>query len=166
LEPIIESQLAVWRGVCEQVEVLDRQIMAYVRADHVCRRFMTAPGVGPITALAFKAVIDNPSRFKKSSAVGAYLGLTPRRYQSGEVDKTGRISKCGDALMRYYLFEASNVILSRVRKWSKLKAWGTKLAKRIGNKKAKVAVARKLAVVLHRMWVDNTDFKWSDAQTA
>ena len=104
--------------------------MAYVRADHVCRRFMTAPGVGPITALAFKAVIDNPSRFKKSSAVGAYLGLTPRRYQSGEVDKTGRISKCGDALMRYYLFEASNVILSRVRKVVQIEGLGDKTGKK------------------------------------
>ena len=165
LESVIEAQLTVWRCVCEQIEALDRQILAYVRGDQVCRRLMTAPGVGPVTALAFKAVIDDPSRFRKSSSVGAYLGLTPRRYQSGEVDKTGRISKCGDTLLRYYLYEAANVILSRVRKWSKLKAWGTKLTKRIGNRKAKVAVARKLAVILHRMWLDNTDFKWSDAQT-
>jgi transposase len=166
LESVIEAQLAVWRCVCKQIEALDRQIMAYIRDDPICRRFMTAPGVGPITALAFKAVIDDPSRFIKSSSVGAYLGLTPRRYQSGEVDKTGRISKCGDTLLRNYLYEAANVILSRVRKWSTLKAWGTKLAKRIGNRKAKVAVARKLAVILHRMWVDKTDFKWSAAQTA
>ena len=98
--------------------------------------------------------------------MGAYLGLTPRRYQSGEVDRTGRISKCGDALLRHYLYEAANVILSRVRKWSKLKAWDTRLSKKIGNRKARVAVARKLAVILHRMWLDNTDFKWSKAQIA
>ncbi|KIX11865.1 IS110 family transposase [Dethiosulfatarculus sandiegensis] len=166
LESIVEAQLSVWRSVCEQIENLTRQIQAYVRSDQVCRRFMTAPGVGPITAMAFKAVIDDPGRFRKSSSVGAYLGLTPRRYQSGEVDKSGRISKCGDSLLRYYLYEAANVILSRVRKWSKLKAWGAKLSKRIGKRKARVAVARKLAVILHRMWVDNADFKWSDAQPA
>ena len=166
LESVIEAQLAAWRSICEQIENLDRQIMVYVRDDQVCRRLMSAPGVGPITVLTFKAVIDDPGRFTKSSSVGAYLGLTSRRYQSGEVDKTGRISKCGDALLRHYLYEAANVVLSRVRKWSKLKAWGMKLSKRIGNRKARVAVARKLAVILHRMWVDNTDFKWSNAQIA
>ena len=166
LESIIDSLLNVWRCTCEQVQILDRFIRTQAQSDEVCRRLMTAPGVGPVTALAYSAVIDDPKRFKKSSTVGAYLGLTPRRYQSGEMDKTGRISKCGDILLRNYLYEAANVILSRVRKWSKLKAWGTKLTKRIGNRKAKVAVARKLAVILHRMWVDNTDFKWSDAQTA
>ena len=143
---------------------MDRQIHCHVRSEPVCCRLMTAPGVGPITALAFKSAIDDPRRFSKSSSVGAYLGLTPRRYQSGEVDRRGRISKCGDILLRNYLFEAANVILNRVSKWSKLKAWGVKLAKRIGSKKAKVTVARKLAVILHRMWADNTDFKWSEAQ--
>jgi len=98
--------------------------------------------------------------------VGAYLGLTTRRYASGETDWTGRISKRGDAMLRSYLFEAAGVLLTRVQKWSKLKAWGLKLAKRIGMRKAKVAVARKLAVILHRMWIDGTDFQWSTKEAA
>jgi transposase len=121
---------------------------------------MTTPGIGPITALLFKATIDDPIRFRRSRDVGAYVGLTPRRYASGEIDWTGRISKCGDALLRCYLFEAAGVLLTRVPKWSALKAWGLRLAKRNGLSKAKVAVARKLAVILHRMWLDGSAFKW------
>jgi transposase len=166
LESIMDSLLSVWRCTCEQIQVLDRQILFQARADSVCRRLMTAPGIGPVTALAYRAVVDDPGRFKNSSSVGAYLGLTPRRYQSGEVDRSGRISKCGDGLMRSYLYEAANVIFSRVRKWSSLKAWGVRLARRIGPKKAKVAMARKLAVILHRMWIDQTDFRWSASQEA
>ena len=115
------------------------------------------PGVGPITALCFKATIDDPTRFKRSRSVGAYVGLTTRRYASGEIDWSGRISKCGDAMLRTYLFEAANALLTRVPKWSALKAWGMRLAKRNGLRKAKVAVARKLAVILHRMWIDGTE---------
>jgi transposase len=166
LESIIDSLLSVWRCTCEQIHVLNRKILIHARADSVCRRLMTAPGVGPVTALAYRAVVDDPGRFKNSSSVGAYLGLTPRRYQSGEVDRSGGISKCGDGLMRSYLYEAATVIFSRVRKWSSLKAWGVKLARRIGAKKAKVAMARKLAVILHRMWIDQTDFRWSASQEA
>lgn len=161
LESIMDSLLSVWRCTCEQIQVLDRQILSHARADEVCHRLMTAPGIGPVTALAYRAVIDDPSRFKNSSSVGAYLGLTPTRYQSGEVDRSGRISKCGDALMRTYLYEAANTILSRVSKWSSLKAWGVRLARRIGTKKAKVAMARKLAVILHSMWTSGNDFRWS-----
>ena len=123
------------------------------------RRFMTAPGVGAITALCFLATIDDPTRFKRSRSVGAYVGLTTRGYASGETDWTGRISKCGDTMLRSYLYEAANVLLTRVAKWSALKAWGLRLAKRSGLRKAKVALARKLAVILHRMWMDGTDFK-------
>ena len=104
---------------------------------------MTAPGVGPITALCFLATIDDPTRFKRSSSVGAYLGLTTRRYASGEIDWTGRISKCGDKMLRSYLYEAANVVLTRVARWSALKAWGIRVAKRTGLRKAKVAVAQK-----------------------
>ena len=103
---------------------------------------MTVPGIGPITALAFYAAVDDPTRFRRSRSVGAYFGLTPRRYASGEVDWTGRISKCGDRMLRTYLFEAAGVLLTRVQHWCKLKAWGHRLWKRIGFKKAKVAVAR------------------------
>jgi hypothetical protein len=115
---------------------------------------MTAPGVGPITALCFLATIDDPTRFRKSRSVGAYVGLTTRRYASGEIDWTGRISKCGNKMLRSYLYEAANVLLTRVAKWSVLKAWGVRLARRSGLPKAEVALARKLAVISHRMWIE------------
>ena len=105
-------------------------------------------------------------RFKRSRSVGAYVGLTTRRFASGEIDWTGRISKCGDKMLRSYLYEAANVLLTRVAKWSALKAWGVRVAKRSGLRKAKVAVARKLAVILHRMWIEGTEFKWSSKEAA
>jgi len=123
------------------------------------------PGVGPGTALTFISAIDDPARFRRSRSVGAYIGLTPRRYASGEIDRTGRISKCGDAMLRSYLFEAAGVLLTRVPKWCALKAWGVRLAKRIGFKKAKIAVARKLAVIMHRMWCDGTNLKWTTKES-
>jgi transposase len=110
--------------------------------------------------------LDDPTRFKRSRSVGAYIGLTTRRHASGEIDWSGRISKCGDAMLRMYLFEAAGVLLTRVPKWSGLKAWGAKLTKRNGLRKAKVAVARKLAVILHRMWIDGTEFNWSTKKAA
>ena len=116
--------------------------------------------------MAFHSAIDDPNRFRRSRSVGAYVGLTPRRHASGEVDWSGRISKCGDRMLRTYLFEAAGVLLTRVPQWSKLKAWGHELWKRIGFKKAKIAVARKLAVILHRMWCDGTDFIWSSEEAA
>jgi len=155
--PLLEARKAIE----QQVRDLDRKVLTLARHDVQVRRFMTAPGVGPITALCFKATIDDPTRFRRSRSVGAYVGLTTRRHASGEVDWSGRISKCGDAMLRMYLFEAANVLLTRVPKWSALKAWGMRLAKRNGLRKAKVAVARKLAVLLHRMWIDGTEFNWS-----
>ncbi len=140
IRPLLEARSAVE----QQVSELDRKVMKLARHDTQVRRFMTAPGVGPITALAFKATIDDPTRFARSRSVGAYVGLTSRRHASGEVDWTGRISKCGDAMLRSYLFEAAGVLLTRVPKWSAVKAWGARLAKRNGLRKAKVAVARKL----------------------
>jgi transposase len=163
---IAEALLAVWERLGEQIEKLDRKVLQQARDNPVCRRLMTIPGVGPITAMSFTTVIDDPARFAKSSSVGAYLGLTPKQYQSGEVDWVGRISKCGDSLTRSYLFEAAGVLLTRVEKWCPLKAWGVRLAKRIGMKKAKVAVARKLAVIMHRMWVEGSEFRWSDKEMA
>ncbi|WP_420831883.1 transposase [Bradyrhizobium quebecense] len=115
---------------------------------------MTVPGVGVVTALAFRHTIDDPSRFRSASSVGAYLGLTPRRNQSGETDINGKISRWGDRLLRTYLYGAATVLLYRTKKWSSLKAWGMKLANRIGMRKAKVAIARKIAIVLHCIWVD------------
>ena len=126
---------------------------------------MTAPGVGPIVVLAYITGVETPARFARSSAIGAYFGMTPRRYQSGEVDKAGRISKCGDSLVRGYLYEAAKVLLSRSAKSSDLQVWGRSLMRRIGRKKATAAVARKLSVVLHRMWTTGEPFRWMAAPT-
>jgi transposase len=161
VKPLLEARNAIE----QQVDDLDRKVMRLARNTQV-RRFMTAPGVGPITALCFLATIDDPTRFTRSRSVGAYAGLTTRRYASGEIDWTGRISKCGDKMLRSYLYEAANVLLTRVAKWSALKAWGVRLAKRSGLRKAKVAVARKLAVILHRMWIEGTEFSWSSKEAA
>ena len=157
----VRPLLVARKAIEQQVGDLDRKVLRLARHDVQVRRFMTVPGVGPITALCFKATVDDPTRFKRSRSVGAYVGLTTRRHASGEVDWSGRISKCGDRMLRMYLFEAAGVLMTRVPKWSALKAWGTRLAKRNGLRKAKVAVARKLAVILHRMWIDGTEFNWS-----
>ena len=159
LTVIIEPLLAAWQALREQIAIFDRQIVMRAKTDPVAHRLMTIPGVGVVVALAYAAVIDDPTRFRRSSSVGAYLGLTPRRYQSGDVDRAGRISKCGDGLLRAYLFEAAKVLLSRDARRSALKAWGLKLAKRIGKSRATVAVARKLAVIMHRIWTDQTQFR-------
>ena len=165
LAAAVRPLLAAREGVGRQLAELERTVRALARQDTVVRRAMTVPGVGPITALAYRAMVDDPTRFKRSRSVGAYVGLTTRRHASGAVDWTGRISKCGDRMVRTYLFEAAGVLLTRVQRWCALKAWGLKLAKRIGFKKARVAVARKLAVILHRMWIDQADFRWSSTET-
>lgn len=155
----IEALLAVRDALRRQIAQLERALLAAARHDPVCRRLMTADGVGAITALAYRHTIEDPHRFRHAASVGVYVGLTPRRFNSGEVDYTGRISKCGDAFLRSLLFEAANVLLTRCTKPSALKSWGLRLARKNGFKRAKVAVARKLAVILHRMWVDGTDFR-------
>ena len=127
---------------------------------------MSAPGVGPIVGLTYVSAIDDPGRFKSSKAVGARFGLTPKKYQSGETDVTGRISKIGDGGVRTALYEAANVILTRPVKGSTLKSWGMRLAARAGMRKAKVALARRLAVVLHRMLTDGTTFLADKAASA
>ena len=162
VDPLLKAREAVEQQILD----LDRKVLRLARNNAQVRRFMTAPGIGPVTALCFLATIDDPARFKRSRSVGAYAGLTTRRFASGEIDWTGRISKCGDKMLRSYLYEAANVLLTRVAKWSALKAWGVKLAKRSGLRKAKVAVARKLAVILHRMWIEGTEFKWSSKEAA
>jgi transposase len=107
--------------------------------------------------------VDDPNRFRRSRAVGAYLGLTPRRYQSGKTDRVGRITKVGDGETRTALFEAANVILRPTTRWSAMKAWAMRIADRQGAGRAKVALARRMAVILHRMWIDKTDFRWTAA---
>ncbi len=117
-------------------------------------------GSGAVVAVTFTSAVDDPARFRRSKDVGAHFGLTPRKYQSGETDRTGRISRAGDAMVRGMLFEAANAMLTRVARFSSLKAWALRIAGRHGMAKAKVALARKLAVVLHRIWVDGTEFRW------
>ena len=136
-------------------------MLAIVQADTICRRLMTVPGVGSLVALTFRSAVDDPARFKNSKAVAAHFGLTPKKYQSGEADVTGGISRIGDERVRTALYEAANVMLTRVSRFSALKRWALEVAKRRGMKRAKVALARKLAIVLHRLWVDGTAFRWS-----
>ncbi len=166
LQVAVRPLLGVRETVRLEIASLTRRLLTMARDNDACRRLMTVPGIGAINALAFCAAIDDPARFERSRSVGAYFGLTPRRYASGEIGWSGRISKCGDGMVRTYLFEAAGVLLTRVPHWCKLKAWGHRLWKRIGFKKAKIAVARKLAVILHRMWRDGTDFIWSNKEAA
>ncbi len=127
---------------------------------------MTVPGGGAVVALTYRVTVDVPARFKNSKAVGAVFGLTPARYQSGESDRPGAISRCGDEMMRAMLYEAAQILLVRSTKWSWLKAWAMKIARHRGMKKAIVALARRLAVIMHRIWVDGTEFQWSRKETA
>jgi len=166
LSSLAESLLDVVEVMTREVEKLTRRVLDEVKAEPTCRRLMTVPGVGPLTALAFRATIDQPGRFRKSRDVGAHLGLTPRRYQSGETDVQGRISRCGDELARTALYEAAHSLLIRSSKWSALRVWGMAVAKRRGMARARVAVARKLAVILHRMWADGSEFRWGKQAAA
>ena len=166
LLPAIEPLLAARDAMREQMHALNLSLEREARADEVCRLFMTILGVGPLTSLAFKATINDPQRFKSSKIVPAHFGLTPRIYQSGEIDRSGHISKSGDKLMRYLLAEAALSMLLRSRKWCTLKAWGIRLAKKIGMGKAIVAVARKLAIVMHKIWLTGEPFRFGMADAS
>jgi len=161
LAVLVEPLLIVRRVIREQVNILHRRVLAIVRDDDVCRRLMTIPGVGPVVALTYRVTVDVPARFRNSKAVGAVFGLTPAKYQSGENDRTGAISRCGDEMMRMMLYEAAQSMLVRSTKWSWLKAWAMKIARHRGIKRAIVALARRLAVIMHRIWVDGTEFRWT-----
>jgi transposase len=165
LERIALPLLRARASLRAEYATLHGELLKAVREDEVCRRLMTIPGVGAVVAMTFRSAIDQPERFEHSKAVGAHFGLTPRKYQSGEIDRTGRISKVGDAMVRTALFEAANVMLTRAVRFSALKAWALRVASRQGMKKAKVALARKLAVVMHRMWLDGTEFRWGRQTT-
>jgi transposase len=155
---VADALLAARAVLSEQLGKLQKRLVSLAREDTRARLLMSTPGVGVIVALTYVAAIDDPGRFRSSKAVGAHFGLTPKKYQSGETDVTGRISKIGDASVRTALYEAASVILTRPVKGSSLKSWAMRLAMRAGMRKAKVALARKLAVVLHRMLVDGTEF--------
>lgn len=160
---IADALLRAREVIMEEVIKLDKKVHAVARHDMRARLLTTAPGVGSIVALTYASAIDDPGRFKSSKTVGALFGLTPKKYQSGETDVTGRISKTGDASARTALYEAANAILEHPIKGGWLKKWALGVAKRAGMRKAKVALARKLAVVLHRMLVDGTPFEMEKA---
>jgi transposase len=156
-DAMLMARASLWKAFTQ----LHREMLKIARVDRVCRRLMSAPGVDAVVALTFRSAVDDPGRFGKSRTVGAYFGLTPRKYQSGETDRTGAISKVGDAIVRTALYQAAHVILTRSSGFSSLKRWALEVAKRRGRKRATVALARKLGVVLHRMWMDDTEFRWS-----
>jgi transposase len=160
LEAVVGAMLQARDSLQAEFMRLHRRMLAIVRGDAVCRRLMTAPGVGALVAVTFETAVDDPGRFRTAKAVGAHFGLTPKRYQSGETDVTGGISKAGDAMVRTALYEAANVMLTRSGRFSALKRWGLEVAKRRGARRAKVALARKLATVLHRLWVDGSEFRF------
>jgi transposase len=161
LTAIMEGLLNARATLVAEVAKLHRELLRIARADRVCGRLMTVPGVGALTALAFKTAIDDPTRIAKSRDVGPLFGLTPGRYQSGETDIVGKITKVGDIMVRTALFEAANVMLTRSTQTSRLKAWAQDLAKRRGTKRAIVALARKLGVILHRIWIDGSRFRFA-----
>jgi transposase len=160
LVPLLDARLILYKIYLK----LDNEVKAMVRSDPVCRRLMTVPGVGAVTALTFKAAVDDPSRFRSSRTVAAHFGLTPRRYQSGETDNPGHISRAGDREVRSALYVSAHALVSRDKSWSSLKAWGVRLARTRGHRRAVIAVARKLAVILHKMWINGTDFRWGSGE--
>ncbi|WP_352757538.1 transposase [Mesorhizobium sp. M0482] len=157
VEPLLEARSKLWQNFA----ALHRKLLTFVRDDAVCRRLMTIPSFGPVVALAYTATIDIPQRFKSAKAVGPALGLTPVFDEWGESRRIGRISCCGDGMLRTLLYEAAQVLLTHVTKWSWLKAWAMNVAKRRGRQKAIVALARRLAVIMHRVWSDGTRFRWT-----
>ena len=161
LEPMLKVRAVMW----EQYLKLHKLLVQLVGRDELCRRYLGIPGVGPVAALTFKTALDAPGRFRRSKNVGAYFGLTAKRWQSGtSIDRQGHISKQGDNDVRRALFEAANAMLTRFQGWTALKAWGMKLAKTKGLKRALVAVARKLAVIMHAMWKTGADYRWSSTE--
>jgi transposase len=163
LQVVAEALLAVRAVLLREFNKFQKQVRTIAGADARTRLLMSTPGVGPIVSLTYVSAIDDPARFTSSKAVGPHFGLTPKKYQSGEKDVTGRISKIGDASVRTALYEAANVILTKPVKGSGLKSWAARIAKRAGMNKAKVALARKLAVIMHRMLVDGRPFDFAAA---
>jgi transposase len=166
LRTIADGFIAAHITLCKATADFDATLRAKAKSNPITRRLMTIPGVGPIVSLSFAAHVDDPNRFSKTTDVGAFLGLTPRRHQSGEMDWSGRVSKCGDAAMRSLLFEAATSVIRQVKRFSSLKSWAVRLAARRGFRKAAVATARKIAVLMLTLWKSETDFKWTKGTTA
>ena len=160
LTTITDAMLKAWKALREEYLRLHKKILHIARQDETCRLFMTVHGVGALVAITYKTAVDDPTRFARSKAVGVHFGLTPQRYQSGQTDVIGRITKVGDSMARAMLYEAAQTMLTRSIRFSTLKHWALSVARRRGMKRAKVALARKLAVVLHRMWTDASEFRW------
>ena len=163
---IIQPTLAAWRQLREQIASFDTAVRALVKSDPTCRHLMSVPGIGVLSVLAYVSMVEDPARFKHSRSVGAHLGLTPRQYQSGEIDRAGRISKCGGTLARTLMYEAAVVLMTRVKRACGLKDWAEAIAKRSGAGKARIALARKLSVIMHRMWCSGEPFRWSEQPTS
>lgn len=155
---IIEPMLKLRRHLLETISGMDKDVLAIARSDEVCRQLMSVPGVGPLVALTFRASVDNPARFTRSRGVGAHFGLTPILNQSGESTFVGSITRWGDGMVREALYRAAHVLMTQTGRWFPLKSWAMQVAKRRGVKIAKVALARKLACIMHRMWIDGTEF--------
>ncbi|SMD02226.1 Transposase [Primorskyibacter flagellatus] len=166
LRAISDGFIAAHATLCQAADDLDKVVKGRAEAHPVARRLMTIPGVGPVNALSFIALIDDPNRFSRASDVGAFLGLTPKRHQSGEIDWSGRVSKCGDGAMRGLLFEAASCLIRQVKRFSPLKSWSVRLAGRRGFRKAAVATARKIAVLMLTLWKNETDYQWTKEATA
>jgi len=167
LQEVADALLAARAVLAREFRSLDQRIHKTARQDERVRLLMSVPGVASIVGMAFVAAVDDPARFKSSKKVGAHFGLTPGRYQSGETDVPGRISKCGDAGMRALLFEAAHIVLTKpVKQAGALKRWAMAIEKRAGRCRAKVALARRLAVIMHRMWVSGTPFDATKAAAA
>jgi transposase len=159
LEMVGEALLSVRDGLLREFNAFEKRVRAMARSDAKTKLLMSTPSVGPIVALTYASAIDDPARFKSSKRVGAHFGLTPKKYQSGETDRSGRITKIGDAAVREALYQAAHVMLTKpLRGCTQLKSWAMRIANRAGASKAKVALARKLAVIMHRMLVDGTTF--------
>lgn len=164
--PVVQPMLGAWRQLRVQIAAFDKAVRDIVKANPTCKLLMTVPGIGALTGLAYVSTVEDPARFKQSRAVGAHCGLTPRQYQSGQIDRSGGISRCGDILIRTLLYEAAGVLLTRLKRACSLKNWAEAIAKRAGNGKARVALARKLAVILHSVWRSGEPFRWTDGAVA
>lgn len=166
LRAIADGFITAHSTLCQAADDLDKAVKKKAKAHPVACRLMTIPGIGPVNALSFVALVDDPERFNRTSDVGAFLGLTPKRHQSGEVDWSGRVSKCGDGAMRGLLFEAASCLIRQVKRFSPLKSWAFRLAGRRGFRKAAVATARKIAVLMLTLWKRDTNYQWTKEATA
>ncbi|WP_232796556.1 transposase [Roseovarius salinarum] len=166
LRAVADGFIAAHATLSQAADDLDKAVKRKAKSHPVARRLMTIPGVGPVNALSFIALVDDPKRFSRTSDVGAFLGLTPKRHQSGEIDWSRRVSKCGDSAMRGLLFEAASCVICQVKRFSPLKSGAVRLAGRRGFRKAAVATARKIAVLMVTLWKSETDYQWTNEASA